>query len=810
MACKKTKWYTMALMLLLQNLSYAQDTGSISGKVIDRKNQPVEFVTVFISAKNDSSKVLNGTITDSLGTFLLPNIPDGEYFLHVQMIGFKKIRQGVVLDQSNRKISLPVVTIEADITTLGGVEITALRNMIKKTEEGIVVDASENLTQTGGSAADLLKNMPGVMISAEGGVSLRGKTPLVLINGRVSGIGGSDRSVNLEQIPASSIERIEIISNPSSKYDADAEGGIINLVLKKNTERGTNGAFALGVGFGERYRLNGMVLLNHKTEKWNIGIGYDNWYTTRTRRVNGDRVQFDIPNEYYLTQRRFDKRTIQNQMARLNVDYVADKKNSLILEATWLFQGEDNNETLTSTTETSANEFTNRYRRHSNEIRRFHTGEALLNYTRRFNNPDQLLTFNVSAAFDYDRENTLITTQTLSQQNVETGDPFLQKTHNFENSSISNFSVDYIQPVSDIGIIETGYKAIVRVLDNDFLRQNQFNGNFVTDTANTDLFDFNEQIHAIYAQFTGWTGEKQSPKWKYSVGLRAEQVWNKGNTQLKPSKLKNDYFNLFPSASLIHYTNKGNMIKLSYSRRINRPSFGQLIPFTDITDSLNIRAGNPNLKPELTHSVDLSYNHSLKKGSLTVSAFYRRTSRAILPLTILDSNGVAFTQPQNFGNASTYGLEGILSCNAFKFWSVNLNISGYNIDIENGKTTMNIQRNQFTYFAKLINNFSIWKNGILQLTGNYTSPIAIPQGEQVAVYFADMGIQQKIMKGQGRLGLTVTDIFNSQKSGVRTSDSNFIFSRIFKLDTRAIMLTFGYTFKSTFRENLMENKFKND
>jgi hypothetical protein len=294
MTCKKIKWCTLALMLLLHNFCYAQETGNLSGKVIDKNNHPVEFATVFLSVKNDSSRILNGTISDSAGTFLISNIPDGEYVLHVQMIGFKKVTRPTVVNEKNNRITFPVIVIETDTATLARVEVKAIRNMIRKTEEGIVMDASENLTQIGGTAADLLKNMPVVMVSAEGNVTLRGKTPLILINGRVSGIGGTDRSVNLEQIPASSIERIEIINNPSSKYDADAEGGIINLILKKNAELGTNAAFAVGVGFGERYRLNGTVMLNHKTQKWNIGVGYDNWYTTRTRRVNGDRVQFNL------------------------------------------------------------------------------------------------------------------------------------------------------------------------------------------------------------------------------------------------------------------------------------------------------------------------------------------------------------------------------------------------------------------------------------------------------------------------------------------------------------------------------------
>lgn len=799
------------LMFFLASFwAYSQQTGSISGKITDDNNRPVEFATVFVLAKNDSLKVISGTISDSTGSFLLANLPYGAYVLNVQLIGYKRHHQSFILNQNDPNQNLSTIVLQTDAKLLDAVEVRGLRSMIKKTEEGIVVNAADNLTQIGGTAADLLKNTPNVLVGAEGEITLRGKSPLILINGRVSGMGGADRSANLEQIPASSIERIEIITNPSVKYDADAEGGIINIVLKKNTDLGTNGAFALGAGFGERYRLNGALLLNHKTPKWNSGVAYDNWYTTRTRRVRGDRTQFDLPNEYYLTQRRFDERTIQIQTARANIDYTPNKKNSLSLEAIWLFEGEDNGETLTNLSTTSNLDFTSSNRRFSNEIRTAHTGEIALHYTKRFSQPERFLSFNAISALNFPRENTDITTQTLSQQSTAIGSPFLQKTHNFVNSNLSNFAIDYSHPLNETGLIEAGYKSIFRFLDNDFLRQNQLNGNFVTDVANTDIFKFKEQIHAAYTQYTGWVGEKQSPKWKYTFGLRAEQVSNTGNTTVKPVTFGNDYFNLFPSASLIYYTAQRNMLKLSYSRRINRPGFGQLSPFTDITDSLNQRAGNPKLLPELAHAFEFSYNQSYKKGSFIASVFYRNTSNVILPYTTLDNNGVAFTNLLNFGNATTYGLEGILTYNPYKFWSLNLNVSGYDLRIQPSESALNLQRNQLTYFAKLINNFTLWNNGKLQVTGNYTSPIAIPQGERVAVYFVDLGFQQKIIKGQGRLGLTLTDIFNTQQSGLITSDTNFEFSRIFKLDTRAIMLNFGFTFKSAFKENLMENKFKNE
>lgn len=276
------------------------------------------YANVYLTLKIDSTKIKAGTVTGSAGEFKLENIPFENYLLHVQMIGYVSTKMDIILNSTNHEINLNTLNLEADALLLNAVEVVAAKELIQKTEDGFVIKASDNITQIGGTAADLLKNMPGVLVGADGEVTLRGKTPLTLINGRTSGIAGIDRSAQLQQIPASSIERIEIINNPSAKYDADSEGGIINIILKKNEDSGTNGAFALGAGYGDRYRLNVSALLNHKANKWNIGGAYDNWYTTRTRNVEGDRINYNVPELYYLTQRRFDERLVFYQNAKAN------------------------------------------------------------------------------------------------------------------------------------------------------------------------------------------------------------------------------------------------------------------------------------------------------------------------------------------------------------------------------------------------------------------------------------------------------------------------------------------------------------
>jgi outer membrane receptor protein involved in Fe transport len=804
-----SKTHIIICLMLVAFMLTGQGLGKISG-VVKGGMKPVEFANVFITLKKDSVKIVQGVVTDSLGSFLIEPVSFDNYVLNVRMIGFEWKRIPISIHADNANVDLGIINLEPDAQLLNAIEVTAVRGLIQKTEEGFTMNASENLTQVGGTAADLLKNMPGVLVGPEGEITLRGRSPLTMINGRVSGIAGIDRSAQLERIPASSIERIEIINNPSARYSADAEGGIINIILKKSEGNGTNGAFAVGAGLGDRYRLNASGLVNHKTKKWNAGAAYDNWYTTRTRRVRGDRTNFDLPNEFYLTQRRFDERLVFYQNAKATLDYTPNKNNNLNLEALWAFPGEDNNETLKNTYQTSAYDFTSRNQRHSNEIRRSHTLELALNYGKRYSNPDKALTASFSNAFNKNRENTDIDTRQLTGQDVIIGDVAWQRTTVYQKTNLANLSLDFVQPIAQNGNLELGYKGIARFLNSDFERASEVNGEFITDPLNSNIFEFNEQIHAAYAQFTHWTGTKEEPKWKYSFGLRGEQVWNTGNTLDDSQDFNNDYFNFFPSVNIFYYTPNRNNLKFSYSRRIVRPGLGQLNPFTDITDSLNQRAGNPGLKPELIHSMELSYNHSWQKAAITLATFYRLRSSAILPYTILDGNGVAFTQPLNFGNATTYGLEAIGSASPVSFWSMNLSYSVFQTYIDNSDTDLDVSTNLVSWYAKLINNFTLSARSKFQVTGNYTSPTAIPQGESVAVYFVDLGFQQKILKDQGKIGVVVTDVFNTQWSGQITSDYNFTFSRKFKLDTRAIMVTFGYTFGTSFKEKLMENRFRND
>ena len=795
--------FFIVLCCITSSVLGQQDKGSISGKVVDNA-LPVEFVSVTLFSGNDFTVFEQSTITDSAGNFLFEKLFTGKFLLKFKLMGYKSFQLKMEVSSGKEKVDAGTISLLTDTRQLQSVVVASQKSLIKKTAQGFIVNASSNIAQAGGTATDLLRNTPTVVVDAEGAITLRGKAPLLLINGRNSSITGTD------QIPASSIESIEIINNPSAQYDASAEAGIINIKLKKNKQKGTNGALVLGAGFSNKGRVNSSLLLNHKTAKWNIGLAYDNRFAGRIRTIDADRVNFDIPTGYYLNQRRADDRLEKLQNLRLNIDFSPNAANSLGFEAAGTLEGQDNNEVLTNVLLSKTNFFNTKNTRTSREIGNEKVGELALNYARLFTNKRKEFTANLSTSFNKDSENTGINSQSFSEANTAMGNLFLQKTHNYENNNVTNIKADFVQPLTTRTTIGMGYKTILRYLEADFLTQDNIAGAYITNKAGSNIFTFNEQIHAAYLQYSGFTGEENSPQIKYEFGLRAEQVWNNGNTAGNQIAFSNNYFNLFPTVNLAYYQQTNEFWKISYGRRINRPWLGQLNPFVDITDSLNQHGGNPYLKPELVHSFELGYNKDWEKISLYAVLYYRIASNNIRGFTVLRPDGVAISKPANFGNVVTYGVENVLSAKPSKKYDFNLSVALFQQNIEGGSAGFEVANNLFSWYGKLINNFALWGGSKLQITGVYNAPIALPQGRRIAVYNVDLGLQQKLGKGNARLGLVVTDIFNTQQSGQLLTGSNFTYNRIAKVDTRAILVTFACTFGGIFKEKLLENKFSND
>jgi outer membrane receptor protein involved in Fe transport len=794
----------VALPLAAQQSNVSQNnapqTGSVSGTIVE-KTAPVRYANVLIfTAPN--GKFAKGALTDSLGTFTIPNLTWGTYSLRVRRIGFKERRMDITLSAATPSLNLRTIILQNDETVLEGVEVTADKDVIKKTAQGVIMNADATLSQQGGTAIDVLRNMPTVAVDADGGVTIRGKSPLILINGRNSGV------TNLESIPAESIESIEIINNPGAQYDADSEGGIINIKLKKSDLDNLNVALALGGGYGASGRLNGSALINYKTDKWNIGLGIDSRYAGRTRAVIGDRIDSALPSAFYLTQRRSDMRIDQAHNLRFTTDFTPDEQNLFSVEFLGALSGQDNDETLISTIESQTKTFQSKYSRRSLEIARDWVGEVSVGYTHNFATKGQKLSFNISTSLNFGRENTDITNQTLNASSDALGTPFYQRTHNYVNFAITTFKADYAHPLTENSTIEIGYKGIIRSIETDFQSLNNVNGNYVVIPYQSNNFTFLEQVHSAYGQYNLSIGESSKPHWKINLGLRGEYAQNGGNTPDQSVSFTNVYWNLFPSATAVFYPASGEFWKFNYGRRINRPT--QLNPFTDITDSLNQASGNPRLQPEYIESFELGYSREWDALSLSASAFYRYATNTIRGFTRLRSDGVAISRPENFGTASTYGVEAILTAYPTKFWTLNGSVSLFQQTIDGSNVQAGVDNSLLAWYAKAVSTCSLWDDASFQVIGNYYAPTAVPQGFRIAQYNIDLAVQQKILEGKGRIRFVVTDIFNILSGGLVIGGERFTFSRIGKVDTRAILLTFAYTFGATFKEKLMENTFSND
>ena len=787
----------------MHQISYAQYQGKLIGNVRDHTSA-LEFVTVTLSKLPDSSKVVAYTMSDSLGSFKFDPLEVGEYVLKMSLLGYNTGMMKVVLSKVQDNIQLSNLVLVENINQLQLVTITSTKKLIEKTTDGFIVNAAANITAIGGTATDLLKNTPTVSVDADGAITLRGKAPMILVNGRNSNLGNPD------QIPASSIESIEIITNPSAKYDANAESGIINIKLKKNKQNGTNGAIAIGAGFGAKGRISNALILNNKTKKWNLGLGYDNRFAGRTRKINGTRTNFYLPENYLLTQDRRDHRSEQLQNLKVNLDFSPDEKNAFSLEAIGSLEGQDNFEDLRSDLRKQNNIFKSNTDRNSVEIARTKVAEFSLDYTRKYDDDRKSLTANISSSSDIDRENTDITSQALSEKSENIGTPFLERTHNFENGNVINAKVDYAFPISLHGLIETGYKATLRMIDADFLSATKVDDVYITNTSASNVFNFNENVHAISVSYQGALIVRDAPKWKYSIGLRAEEVNNHGIVQNSTLSIKNQYLKLFPNTSISYLFSPDEYLKLSYGKRINRPSLGLLNPFTDITDALNPHSGNPNLKPEIIHNVELGYSKEFNNTSFSINLFYRNAFNSIRPFFFLQSNGANLNMPINIGHAVTYGLENVLDLKVSNAYHFNASVSLFQQHLTGDVSSPDIVQDAFGWNGKLINDIFVSDAGKLQIVGNFNSALVTPQGRRLEQYFADLGYQHKLGKGNARLGLTIVDIFNTLKTGLENNTAEFSSYRTSKADTRAIMITFAYSFKAAFKEKLLDNQFSKE
>lgn len=746
---KREGIFTLVLTFL-QLSAFAQGearTYTISGSIVDDQEIAIPFANAAVYQNIDST-LIGGAASDENGAFSVSLRP-GNYYVKISFLSYQeKVIPNVNL--INRNIDLGTIVLQADSRVLETVEIEGERSQMELQLDKRVFNVGSDLSTRGGSAADILNNVPSVNVEVDGTVSLRGNENVrILINGKPSGLTSRDPDA-LRNLQGNLVERVEVITNPSSRYEAAGEVGIINIVLKKNQENGLNGTFTGVLGHPEF--VGGSYSLNLRRKKFNLfssygmnyrkSPGYSTLYQrfddgARETRQDGDMTRSELSH---------------NIMGGL--DYFIDDKNTITASIMYNF-GDGLNKSVLTYDDFENGVPTGRTIRTDREAEDEENIEAAFNYKREFERKDQTLT----ADFQYNKR---LDGETSDFTQTENDLTIFQKAENIAEDRNWFLQTDYVHPFATDGKAEVGLRSTTRTVNNDYALEELQDGDWVVFPAFNNNLIYDERIHAGYVM----AGNKFN-KFSVQAGLRGE--YSDITTELTETNEVNhrEYFNLFPSVNLGYEINKNKTLQLSYSKRINRPHFRSLIPFSNFSDSRNFFQGNPNLNPEYTHAFETGYLVNWQRGSILSSAYYRYRVGDIQRVVQVEENADGTTRtrvfPINLGTTNAYGLEFNFSYTIGKWWDINSSANFFRAITVGKYLEEDLSRDTYAFHTRTTSKMKITKDFEFQTSFFYRGPRRTAQGRQLAAYSLDLALAKDILKGRGTITANVRDLLNTRK-----------------------------------------------
>ena len=747
----------------------------ISGKVIEAGGLPIEFATVLVGNPTDR-KPISGTTTLEDGSFLLETDAT-EFYIEVSFIGYttKTIENPTVVDG---QIDLGTVTLGEDSQQLDEVVVEGQVSQTVFKLDKRIFNVGADLSSTGASALEVLNNVPSVNVSIEGAISLRGSQGVqMLINGKPSAIANEQGNA-LGTLTADMIERIEVITNPSAKYDAEGTSGIINIVLKKDERKGLNGGVTLNTGVPNNHSLG--LSLNKRTEKFNLfsqlGVGrrtFPSDNETENRNLIDDTNISSIGES--------DKNeTFFNLI--LGTDYHINDYNVLTLSGHFAYEWEKENSDAVFSTFDGANSLTDEFRRRELTTATNPKYSYELQYKKDFEgHEDQSLLLSATGnLFAKDQSSDFNNLVTLGDD-----DDLQQRTRTDFSQAEYVFKVDYTHPWSEKYTVETGAQYQINDVSNDFAISNFENGSFLEDAELTNVFDWVQHVLGIYT-----TAAYEGDKWGLKLGLRFEDT--DVSTLLRTTNVSNDqnYNNFFPSGHTSYKINDDLSVQAGYSKRIFRPRLWDLNPFFNIRNNFSIRTGNPDLQPEFTDSYELTSIYKLGALSMNLGFFYRHTEDVVERIVAFENN-ISISRPENIGINNTTGIEFNAKFIPTKWLSFtnDFNYSRFMREGDFEGTSFDFNGNQWS--TRLTSKIKLPADFDVELTGNYQSGYRTVQQEITETAFMDFGARKKIFKGKAILNLSIRDVFASRIQESITDQPDF-FLRNFSQKGRFV--TFGISF----------------
>ncbi|MBK8610773.1 MAG: TonB-dependent receptor [Chitinophagaceae bacterium] len=803
-----------------RNNGRSDKINSIYGKLIDKNTgKAIEAASVqlYPAGKKKTSALLDGMLSHPNGEFLFQNLqPQGSFRLVITAIGYETMEQDIIINKGGEKNErngferdLGNIVMTTNFKQLEGVTVTNSRPALEMGIDRKVFNVDKSITATGGTAIDIMKNIPSVSVDIEGNVELRNSTPQIFVDGRPT-------ILTLDQIPADHIEKIELITNPSAKFDAASSGGIINVVLKKNKRIGLNGVASVSVGTPKV--LSGNLNLNMRQGKFNVFVSAGHNQSggiakgsTLRENLKGGAVT-DYFNQYSENERSRNFNSI-----RFGTDIFISNRNTVTISQSFS-KGDFGNEENQDQEYLNSNRELFRYgTRTSDDNSGFNRNSTRLNYKYNFPKPEKELTADVS--YNYGgRDNRAVINNRFFNPDGTTYQPE-SNVWNYGSSNEKQFTVqvDYANPVTDFTKIEMGLRTYHNAFTSLYDAYARDNGLDIKLPLSNN-YAYTEMINAAY-----FTYSYKKEKFSYQLGLRAEQAKFDGelvDSAYKfgydyPSQVKNIWDALFPSFFITKKIAEKDELQFNYTRRIRRPRFWQLNPFIDINDPANIRQGNPELRPEYVNSFELNYSRDYNKGNLLAVLYFRSNPNDItqysdtitdkqyqqLNNAAVDPNAILNT----YINASTtnrYGIELTLQHKPGK----NLEITPtLNLQYRTVKATVNnldLSNKGLNWEAKLIGNYkletktrSLFNNLGFQMTIDYESPTVIPQGKRKSEFTVDLGIKKEFLKDKkATVSLAVNDLFNTRRWGTIYDTEQFYQDSYRRWNVRNFRISFSYKF----------------
>lgn len=782
--------------MLVSLVATAQNV--VNGVIKDKTSKKVlQFATATLLLPNDSS-VIKSVVTDRKGKFLIENVQPGSYLLKSTFIGYEPVITSVEVT-SNQQLNVGVIEIHFIPIRMKEVTVKSRNSLLNASIDRKIYNVDQDIMAQSGSASDILKNVPSIEVDIEGNISLRGSgNVLILINGRPSPLMGKSRAEVLQQLPANTIERIEVITNPSARFKPDGTAGIINIVLKKNTQNGLNGSITGNAGTRNRY--NGNVNLNYKPGRFNLFGSFSMRKDKRLRTSTIDRVELDPVKSFYYDETRFHAHWLSN-LGTLGADYTFNERNSIGISGNFLNMNPVRNDVSQKYYYDQDKLLTSNYDRLRYNLESEKEREASFYWQHNFRKEDHELHFEFNTSVDDE----------VDDNHYVNIYYFPSKPKSFDNTLIKqsdrqqNITVDYKLPLGDDAKLESGFEGNYSQIDLDFYGEffDTARSIFLKDMTKTNRFLYKDYQHAVYTTY-----QKAYDKFSYAVGIRLEQVFLKGNLVTLDSAFKNNYFNIYPTLHLAYKLKKGEL-QLNYSRRVNRPDGDELNPFPTFSDPRNLSAGNPKLLPELIHSVELGYQWENKNFSFVPSLYYRYKKNGFTEVTYKINDSTFLTTNQNLSNDKSTGLELIFSAKNGKFFNANLSSNFFSNTIDATDLGYSNKKSIISMSTNLNATFTFTKTTMFQVSSNIRSARLTPQGKSQGSFVLNSGLRQDLFNKKMSIVFTASDIFKTFRQRSELNTSFIKQSTISRRDAQIMYLGISYRFGTSLKKTKEEMQFDN-